>query len=161
MKKFLFFIVFLCAFSLKAMEFQHAPYVGVGVSALLPQGSAGMRHKLGATANVGVYLAERFAVEVESGAFEDKASLALRALCHFGAWEEFDLLFGSERIDPFFTFGAAGWFDGGQYGPCAGVGTYYYLSDYWALRFDGMAVLGVDRDAAMVYTLTAGLQRTF
>ncbi len=161
MKKFILIISLLGALNLSAFEFDNTYYTTISAGAILPRDSSHMRHKVGSTISFGVYLTERFALELETGIYEDKPSLAVRSLCHFGAWEEFDLLFGCERFDPFFTFGAAGWFNGGQYGPSAGVGAYYYLSDFWAIRFEGSSLLALNEDTSVVYSLSIGIQRTF
>lgn len=161
MKKFLLVVCLLGALNLCAFEFENTYYATISSSVVLPRESSGMRDKVGATVNFGVYLTDRFAFEFETGIFEDKPSLAIRSVCHFGAWKEFDLLFGCERFDPFFALGAAGWFNEGQYGPSVGVGAYYYLSDFWALRFEGGSLLALNKDTSVVYSLSVGIQRTF
>ena len=70
---------------------------------------------------------------------------------------------GYERFDPFFTFGAKGWIghDRGQVGPKAGIGSFYHLTDTWSIRFDADLTLGVDGGCETLYTLCAGIQRSF
>ena len=136
-------------------------YVGAGAQALLPQGSSRMRHAVGGAANAGIYLSERIALETEAAWLEKYCGLSVRALGHFSLWEEFDLLFGCEKFDPFFTFGASGWMRRGQVGPSAGIGAFYYVDDDWALRLDASATLGLDTRREMAYSVTLGIQRAF
>ena len=136
-------------------------YVGAGAQVLLPQGSSRMRHAVGGAVNAGLYLSDFIALEAEAAWLERYCGLSARALGHFALWNEFDLLFGSEKFDPFFTIGASGWMQGGQVGPSAGLGAFYYIDDDWALRFDAAATLGVETRREMVYSLTVGIQRAF
>ena len=92
---------------------------------------------------------------------ENSASLAARAVWHLHGWEEFDMLFGYERLDPFLSAGARGWVHDGQVGPSAGLGAFYYLTDDWALRFDAEATLGLDTRVETVYSISAGIQYFF
>ena len=136
-------------------------YVGAGAQALFPQGSSRMRHAVGGAVNAGVYLSDFLAIEAEAAWLEKTCGLSARALGHFALWDEFDLLFGSEKFDPFFTIGASGWMRSGQVGPLAGLGALYYIDDDWALRFDATATLGLDTRREMVYSVTVGIQRAF
>ena len=160
MKKFAMFLV-AAALAAAARADGARSYVGAGAQALVPQGSSRMRHAVGGAANVGIYVSERIAVEAEAAWLERRCGLSARALGHFSLLEEFDLLFGCEKLDPFFTVGASGWMRRGQVGPSAGVGAFYYIDDDWALRFDAAATLGLDTEREMAYSATLGIQRTF
>ena len=85
------------------------------------------------------------------------------ALWHLQGWSLYGDLFGYSRFDPFFTAGARGWIggSGGRVGPAAGVGTFWHLPDEWSLRFDAAATLGLDTETEVVYSLSAGVQRSF
>ena len=144
----------------EACAFDRA-YVGAAGSLALPGGGGDLRRLGGGVVRAGYYVAEAFALEGEAGVFEDRAALAARGLVHFRAWREFDLLFGYERLDPFITVGARGWFDRGDAGPALGLGAFYYLSDAWALRFDAEATRGVERADETVYALSFGVQYAF
>ena len=126
-------------------------YVGASAALVLPQGGGDMRRIGGAAARIGFYMDESLAVEADAAWLEDCAGLGIQGLWHF--W-------GYERFDPFLTFGARGWLDGNA-GPVAGLGFFYHLTDNWSLREDAQAVLGVDGECNMVYSLGVGLQYTF
>ena len=126
-------------------------YVGASASLLLPQGGSDMRRLGGATARIGYYVSEMLAVEADAAWMEDCAGLGIQGLWH--CW-------GYERFDPFLTFGARGWIDG-NFGPVAGFGAFYHLTDSWSLRGDAQATLGLDGDCEMVYALGLGVQYTF
>ena len=126
-------------------------YVGVSATMLLPQGGSGMRRLGGGTQRIGYYLSESLAVETDAAWMEDCVGLGIQGLWH--CW-------GYERFDPFLTFGARGWISG-DFGPVAGIGAFYHLTDNWSLRGDAQATLGMDGDCKMVYTLGLGVQYTF
>ena len=138
-------------------------YVGVAASLTLPQGGPSMRRLGGGALRTGWYLGEFWAVEGEAAWLEDSAGLGVDALLHLQAWSLYGDLFGYSRFDPFVTAGARGWIGGaaGQVGPAAGVGAFWHLTEDWSLRFDAGATLGVDSRVETVYTLAAGVQRTF
>lgn len=129
-------------------------YAGAGAMLVLPEGGSQMRRLGGAAARAGCYLNEFWAVEAEAAALENFAGLSAAVLWHW--W-------GYERFDPFFTFGAKGWLGhgDGQLGPKAGIGSFYHLTDSWSLRFDADATLGLDTETETVYSVSAGLQRSF
>ena len=126
--------------------------VGIVGQMAFPQGGSKMSRRTGAGVRLGYYVTEMLAIEGEATWMENSAGLALKGLWHW--W-------GYEQIDPFFTFGARGWIHDGQVGPCAGVGAFYHLDDYWSIRFEADATLGLDTDCEMIYSLGLGLQRTF
>lgn len=126
-------------------------YVGASGTLVIPQGGCDMRRLGGATARIGYYVSESFAVEADAAWLEDCVGLGVQGLWHF--W-------GYERFDPFMTFGARGWIDG-DLGPVAGLGAFYHLTDNWSLRADAQATLGIDGDCDMVYSLGVGVQYTF
>ena len=128
---------------------------------VLPQGGSRMRRLGGGAARAGRYLTDSLALECEAAWLEDSAALAARAVWHLHGWEEFDMLFGYERFDPFLSAGARGWMHDGQVGPSAGLGAFYYLTDDWALRFDAEATLGLDTRVETVYSISAGIQYFF
>ena len=126
-------------------------YVGASATMLLPQGGSDMRRLGGATARVGYYFTEAMSVEADAAWLEDCAGLGIQGLWHF--W-------GYERFDPFLSFGVRGWIEG-DFGPVAGLGAYYHLTDNWSLRGDAQATLGIDGDCCMLYSLGLGVQYTF
>ncbi|MBR4353865.1 MAG: hypothetical protein IKP97_01015 [Kiritimatiellae bacterium] len=127
-------------------------YLGANGSLQLPQGGGDMARRGGGAIMAGWYASDFWAIEGEAGWMERQASLAVKGLWHW--W-------GYERFDPFFTFGARGWFPKGEAGPCAGTGFFYHLTDHWSLRADAEATLGLERDVEMVYMLGAGVQYEF
>ena len=136
-------------------------YAGGAAQLVLPQGGSRMRRLGGGAARAGRYLTDSLALECEAAWLEDSAALAARAVWHLHGWEEFDMLFGYERLDPFLSAGARGWVHDGQVGPSAGLGAFYYLTDDWALRFDAEATLGLDTRVETVYSISAGIQWFF
>ena len=136
-------------------------YAGGAAQLVLPQGGSRMRRLGGGAARAGRYLTDSLALECEAAWLEDSAALAARAVWHLHGWEEFDMLFGYERLDPFLSAGAKGWMHDGQVGPSAGLGAFYYLTDDWALRFDAEATLGLDTRVETVYSISAGIQWFF
>lgn len=155
----------MTAGALFAAEEESAPYprnyLSLAGSLVLPPGGSRLNRLGGAALRGGHYLSESFALEAEAAWLENRCALAVRSLIHFSAWEEFDLLFGCERLSPFFTVGARVYFPSGQVGPEVGVGALYYLTDEWALRGEAGAVLGLDTRVETVYSLSLGLQYSF
>lgn len=133
-------------------------YLGASGALVLPQGGSRMSHLGGAAFCAGYYFNDWFALEGEASWMEDRAGLAARGVVHWRGWDEWDMLFGFSRWDPFFTIGACGWLPDGQVGPAAGAGLLYYLDDNWALCASAEAVLGLDSDAEMIYSLDLGVQ---
>ena len=136
-------------------------YAGGAAQLVLPQGGSRMRRLGGGAARAGRYLTDSLALECEAAWLEDSAALAARAVWHLHGWEEFDMLFGYERFDPFLSAGAKGWIHDGQVGPSAGIGAFYYLTDDWALRLDAEATIGLDTRVETVYSISAGIQYFF
>ena len=136
-------------------------YVAGNAQLVLPQGGSRMRRLGGGAVRAGRYLAQSLAVECEAAWLENSAGLAARAVWHLHGWDEFDMLFGYERFDPFVSAGARGWIHDGQVGPSAGFGAYYYLTDEWALRFDADATLGLDTHVETAFAISAGVQYFF
>ncbi len=126
-------------------------YGSVGGTLVLPQGGVDMRRLGGAAFRLGYYVDDFLAVEACAAALENVAGLGLQGLWHW--W-------GYEKADPFFTFGATGWIDG-TVGPTGGIGLFYHLDDWWSVRFDAQATLGLDSSPGMVYALSAGVQYAF
>jgi hypothetical protein len=126
-------------------------YAGVSASVILPQGGSDMRRLGGATARTGYYVSESLAVEADVSWLEDCVGIGVQGLWHF--W-------GYERFDPFLTVGARGWIDG-DVGPVAGLGAFYHLTENWSLRGDAQAVLGIDRECDMIYSISLGVQYAF
>lgn len=133
-------------------------YLGASGAIVLPQGGSRMTHLGGAAFHAGYYFNGWFALEGEASWMENRAGLAARGIVHWKGCDEWDMLFGFSRWDPFFSIGACGWLPDGQVGPAAGIGLLYYLDDNWALRFSGEATLGLDCDVEMIYSLAAGVQ---
>ncbi len=147
------FFVFspLATFAQEEEEDWERSYVGLSGTLLLPQGGVNMHRMGGGTARFGYYVDDFFAVEVSASALEEVVGLGVQGLWHW--W-------GYEKVDPFFTFGAAGWIEG-TVGPTGGIGLFYHLNDLLSFRFDGSAALGLDSNVGMVYSLSAGLQYAF
>ena len=129
-------------------------------SLVLPQGGAAMRRLGGGVARVGAYFDDYTALEGEIGLYEDVCELGARVVWHLANWEEFGLLFGYERFDPFLTLGGRG-YTRELAGPSAGFGALYYLTDSWALRFDSDATLGLGRGTAALYSFSLGARYSF
>ena len=111
-----------------------------------------MSPRAGAAMRVGFYMTEAWAAEGEVSAVDDHMGFAAMALWHW--W-------GYERLDPFFTCGARGWTHHGQIGPCGGLGAFYHMTESLSLRFGADAMLGLDTDISMVYSVTCGVQWSF
>ena len=126
-------------------------YFGSSATLVIPQGGSDMRRLGGATVRLGYYVSEALSIETDVAWLENCAGLGVQGLWHF--W-------GYERFDPFVTFGGRGWIDG-DLGPVAGLGAFYHLTDNWSLRADSQAILGIDSDCKMIYSLGIGVQYTF
>ena len=133
-------------------------YLGLSGSLLLPQGGSRLSRLGGAAFRAGYYFNDWFALEGEASWLENRAGLAARGVVHWKGWDEWDMLFGFSRWDPFFTLGVQGWLPDGQVGPAAGIGLLYYLDDNWALRASAEATLGLDSRTEMIYSLAVGVQ---
>ena len=159
-KKLVFAIISLAAFISPAVE---EVYVDGGAMSIFVQGGSKMRHRVGGVAKLGVYFSPDIAAEFGVGELEGQTSLAAKALWHLHGWEEFNLLFGYERFDPFLAIGARGFLgDGaGDVGPLCGLGALYYLSDSWALRFDADASVGLDNTPSGIYSVALSLRYSF
>jgi hypothetical protein len=128
-------------------------YVGASAAVVLPEGGGDMRRQGAAAVRGGVYVADLWAVECEFALLERSAAVTAAALWHW--W-------GYERFDPYFRFGARVWTGRcDEAGPMAGTGAFFHLSDNLSLRFDADAVLGVERENEMAYTIAAGVQWSF
>lgn len=158
-----FALAFAECFSAQDFEYDESfpeMYVSPAVQVLMPQGGHSMRTLCGGAVRAGRYFSDALALEAEAAWLENCASLSARMLWHLHGWELIDSLFGYERFDPFVAFGVRGWIEG-DVGPALSVGGYYYLTNEWALRFDGEAVAGVDGDLQMLYSVSVGLQYSF
>lgn len=156
-------------------------YLGASGGMFLPGSGNSLRRAASVAARGGWYLSDNLALELEGGCVPNAVSshggnatvtaFAARGLFHLTGIEEFDLLFGCERFDPFVTFGAAALFASRHVfaddshrtaiGPTAGVGAFYHLTDSWSLRFDATAAMAVDTPCGMCYGLSLGLQWSF
>ena len=58
-------------------------YVGASGTLVIPQGGCDMRRLGGATARIGYYVSESFAVEADAAWLEDCAGLGVQGLWHF------------------------------------------------------------------------------
>lgn len=115
---------------------------------LLPE--AGSSYS-GGGATFGYYLNEFWALEGTAALLENKGYFGADILWHW---------YGYERLDPFFTFGAST-LTSKAVGPKIGAGTYYHLDDNWSLRADGDAMMNLDGDTRMNYSLALGIQYAF
>ena len=116
----------------------------------------------GGDIRIGAELSDVLSPELDAGWHENSAFLALRDIVHFSAFDLYDRFFGYSRFDPFFMLGGGGWVGGfRQYGPLAGIGTFWHLDDNWSVRVDASAMLGLDGECEMLYSVSAGLQYSF
>ena len=156
-------------------------YLGASGGIFLPGNGNSLKRAGSVAARGGWYLSDNLALELEGGCVPNAVSsrggnatvttFAARGLFHLTGIEEFDLLFGCERFDPFVTFGAAALFASRHVfaddshrtaiGPTAGVGAFYHLTDSLSLRFDATAAMAVDTPCGMCYGLSLGLQWSF
>lgn len=151
-------------------------YAGVGGGMILPGNGNGLHRAAEASAIVGWYFTEKVAIETTAVWAPNSAGssvwgVGVRSLAHFSVWEEFDRLFGGERLDPFFTFGAMARFSSHHdfadsshrtaIGPTAGVGCFYHLTDAWSIRAECNAQLACDSPCGMIYGVLVGLQYSF
>ena len=156
-------------------------YLGASGGIFLPGNGSSLKRAAMASARGGWYVSDNLALELEGGCVPNAVSsrggnatvtaVAARGLFHMTGIEEFDMLFGCERFDPFVTFGAAALFasrhafaDGSHrtaIGPTAGLGAFYHLTDSLSLRFDAAASMAVDTPCGMCYGLSLGLQWSF
>ncbi len=156
-------------------------YLGASGGIFLPGNGSSLRRAGYVAARGGWYLSDNFALELEGGCVPNAVSshggnatvtaFAARGLFHLTGIEEFDLLFGCERFDPFVTFGASALFSSRHVfaddshrtaiGPTVGVGAFYHLTDNWSLRFDATAAMAVDTPCGMSYGLSLALQWSF
>ena len=137
-------------------------YIGAAGALTLPQGGSRLGRAGGAVARAGVCMSECWAIEASAGQLERYTALGAGALVHFYALDLYDRFFGYSRFDPFFMLGGGGWVGGfRQYGPLAGIGTFWHLDDNWSVRVDASAMLGLDGECEMLYSVSAGLQYSF
>lgn len=183
MKKTFVLAVLALALPVAAEESEgYAPaYLGASGGIFLPGNGSSLKRAAMASARGGWYLSDNLAIELEGGAAPNAVSssggnatvtaFAARGLFHLTGIEEFDLLFGCERFDPFVMFGAAALFASRHVfaddshrtaiGPTVGVGAFYHLTDRWSLRADATAAMAVDTPCGMAYGLFLGIQRSF
>ncbi len=156
-------------------------YVGASGGVLLPGNGNSMKRAASVSLHAGRYLTETFAVEAavasaphvcagRSGS-ATLTSASAGILLNFTYFTFYDRLFGSERLDPFLTFGAQGAFASRHVfahdshrtgiGPYAGLGAFYHLTDSWSLRAEARAALCCDSPCGMLYSASLGLQHSF
>lgn len=138
-------------------------YIGLGGEMLLPQGGARIgRRVAGGAIRLGAELGDYYSIEAEVGWLEQEATVAVQEMVHFAIFAEYDKLFGYSRFDPFFTVGIRDWMGSEtQVGPKVGLGALYYLSDDWALRSDFEAMLGVEGEVEVDWTIGMSIQYSF
>jgi len=180
-----FAVVFSCiAAEESAYEFDRW-YMGAGGGMLLPGNGNALKRAAAVSVRGGYYLTETFALEAEGfvapnvasrGKCGDRGTIALPGvavggLAHFTSFTFYDRLFGSERLDPFFTFGAQSYFASRHVfadcshrtavGPYAGIGAFYHITDHLSFRADVRAALCCDSPCGMMYNVQIGLQYSF
>ena len=185
MKQILALVVLSLAASVAAEEEETvgAPpaYLGASGGIFLPGNGSSLKRAAMASARGGWYLSENLALELEGGCAPNAVSshggnatvtaFAARGLFHLTGIEEFDRLFGCERFDPFVTFGAHAAFASkhvfadcshrSAFGPMAGVGAFYHLTERLSVRAEARAALCCDSPCGMLYGVFAGLQYSF
>jgi len=124
-------------------------YAAAQASGISGRGGSHMHDSFGPSARIGRYFGDFLAWEAAVQAADGRAGLGVRGLWHW--W-------GYEKFDPFFTFGAEGWFGGGDAGPCAGWGAFWHFDDNWSFRFDASFMLGVADGATAAFSIAAGFQ---
>ena len=138
-----------------------------------PGGGTALRNGAAAAAlRAGTYVADDLAFEASCLSAPHVSSTTRGHAAVTGA--SADMLwhvFGYERFDPFLVAGAHSLFaakhvfaDGSRrsaFGPEAGIGFFYHLTDNVSLRFDARASMLVDDPCGMVYSLCGGIQFSF
>ncbi len=156
-------------------------YAGAAAGMFMPGSGVAARRAAAAEFTLGHSFSDCYALEAAlfsvphascaSGGGCTLSGGALRALAHLSAIEEFDLLFGSERFDPFVTIGISSIFATHRVfndrdrrsgiGPEAGFGFFYHLDDFWSLRADARMGVALDSRSAVAGTVLVGLQCEF
>lgn len=156
-------------------------FVGASGGVMLPGNGNALRRAASVSLRAGRYLTETFAMEAEASsaphvATDGAGGCAVTAagvggLLHFTSCTFYDRLFGSERFDPFATFGAHAAFASrhvfadcshrSAVGPYAGIGAFYHLTDNCSLRAEARAALCCDSPCGMLYGISAGFQYSF
>ena len=156
-------------------------YTGVSGGLLLPGNGNSLRRAADVSLRAGRYLSDTFAVEAcvattpraaaDGAGRVSLVSAGAGALLHMTHFTFYDRLFGSERFDPFITFGAHATFASGHvfadrshrsaFGPYAGFGAFYHLTDSWSVRAEARAALCCDSPCGMLYGVSVGLQYSF
>ena len=155
--------------------------VGASGGVMLPGNGNALRRAAAVSLRGGYYATETFAIEVEAASAPRASakgmggasltSASIGGLLHLTALETYDRLFGSERFDPFVTFGAHAAFASkhvfadcshrSAFGPMAGVGAFYHLTERLSVRAEARAALCCDSPCGMLYGVFAGLQYSF
>lgn len=155
--------------------------VGAGGGVVLPGNGNALKCAAAVSVRGGYYLSETFAVEAEGFSAPNAAAkgrgtaavqgVTIGGLAHFTSFTFYDRLFGSERFDPFLTFGVQSFFASKHVfadcshrtavGPYAGIGAFYHLTDNLSLRADARAALCCDSPCGMMYGVQLGLQYSF
>ncbi len=186
-KTFISLIAFAAALAMQCVASEEDAYVydpwyaGVSGGAMLPGNGNSLERAASVSLHTGRYLTETFAVETavasaphvcagRAGA-ATLTSVSIGALLHFTYFTFYDRLFGSERLDPFLTFGVNGTFASRHVfahdahrtgiGPYAGMGAFYHLTDNWSIRAEARAALCCDSPCGMLYVASLGLQYSF
>ena len=135
-------------------------------------GSSLRRGAAEAVLRAGAYAADDLAFEVSALSAPNVSSAARGHAAVSGAsvdalWH----MFGYERFDPFLVAGAHSLFsskhvfaDGARrtaFGPEAGIGFFYHLTDNASVRFDARAAMLADGPCGMAYSVCGGLQLSF
>ena len=156
-------------------------YAGASGGVILPGGGNSLRRAAGAGLRCGRYFTDYVALELEgfsvpSAVCDHGGNAAvfgalMQGVFHFSGWDEFDMLFGCERFDPFLALGAGACFADRHVfaddshrtalGPVFGLGAFYHLTDSVSLRADARAQLCCDSPCGMLYGVSLGLQYSF
>lgn len=137
-------------------------YLTLAGSLLFAQGGGDLHRMGGGELRGGTYLSDFWAVEGELGVAEETAVVGAGVLGHWTCLELYDRYFGFSAFDPFVTLGAKGSIGRfGAVGPKAGVGAFYHFGEEWSLRADAEAMLDLEREVEVAYTLSVGLHYVF
>ena len=155
--------------------------VGASGGVMLPGNGNALRRAAAVSLRGGYYATETFALEVEAASVPRATAkgmggasltgVSAGGLLHLTAFDFYDRLFGSERFDPFVTFGAHAAFASkhvfadcshrSAFGPAAGIGAFYHLTERLSVRAEARAALCCDSPCGMLYGVFAGFQYSF
>lgn len=154
-------------------------HAGTGAGLFLPGNAGSLRRASSVSAWIGYYLTETFALcadlqsvpHAAGGGGATVTGAGLSARLHATRFEAYDRLFGSERLDPFFSAGLGALFASRAVfadashrtamGPYLGIGSFYHLTDRASLCAEARASLACEAPCGMNYSIVLGIQWSF